>query len=712
MTYKQSASTIHHQPPANAFEILRDCRAHYLDSLVRIARDAGVVMPEALEALRMGAGGYYDEILAGARRSGFEMARGLTSSRITLVGEDDLELEISLDELSVRLMEGCNPHLWPVYQRFVTLLNRPDLDKSDNPVGPEGLCVGLTDMCAELNAPPDSARALVARLEEHLTVELPKFYQGLNTFLADQGVEATQPRMISRLEPGRNNTAPTQALGAPFSGSGAALSSPASPTGTTPPLPATALSQKPAAVAAATITGTASTELAAAQRQSILERLEQFEKLPRTAEMAALERSNSLSSLIPGLFSSNSIALEPPPRALSPAELGIPENTREAVVTNALLRIFGSVTNHPTLAEAVKTSIESLHLPFIKAALADVRAVDADLPGLRDLINRLVRAALGLPRHVASDHPFCQQLSRPLTQLHQSYGATANILPNTIQMASALVIERDLNVANAAQPYAELMQHLERGDMAERRSRQVVRHYVSRGLPMPIGQFLDTFWQQVLTSVWLESGESSPAWQQHVEVIETLLWSIAPKLGTDDRKRLAGMLPAMLTCLNAGMARINMPATARETFLDACFTLQTASLRAALDKNGSVASLPAQYFPPAANDQAGLRLNSVGVQTGEIKLGSRVLKTLEIPGASEFTTTSGRIASCNVGDWLEFTFDGKDPLCGRLCLITPGSRRALLFNPDWGFAVSIHPVVLDRQFREGKAGLTGNRPLF
>jgi hypothetical protein len=138
---------------SDSFAILRDCRALFLKHLGALLQDSQLVSGHAISAIQQGAGAYFDEIVSTERRGNFaEEASGLTASRITLLAEDDLELGIRLDNLTARLLDNAGSSLWKLHLRFVTLLRRPDLSNSDNPVGPKSICRGLNAMFAAAGA--------------------------------------------------------------------------------------------------------------------------------------------------------------------------------------------------------------------------------------------------------------------------------------------------------------------------------------------------------------------------------------------------------------------------------------------------------------------------------------------------------------------------------------------------------------------------------
>ena len=84
------------------FFVLRDLRDRFLLRLEEISGLAGFSR-EATAAFTRAAGEAYDALAAGRVQHGFGETAGLTASRISLVGPDDLELEIRIGEILHRL---------------------------------------------------------------------------------------------------------------------------------------------------------------------------------------------------------------------------------------------------------------------------------------------------------------------------------------------------------------------------------------------------------------------------------------------------------------------------------------------------------------------------------------------------------------------------------------------------------------------------------
>ena len=128
-------------------ETISACRALFLQRVGALLQEAALLSSPAIQAIQRGAGIYFDDVVASSRRGGFRAeVNGMTASRLTLVGEDDLELKLRFDNLSARLFQETGGDLWKIHLRFVNLLKRPDLSKTLNPVGPNAIVRGLEEM--------------------------------------------------------------------------------------------------------------------------------------------------------------------------------------------------------------------------------------------------------------------------------------------------------------------------------------------------------------------------------------------------------------------------------------------------------------------------------------------------------------------------------------------------------------------------------------
>lgn len=668
----------------DAFHILRDCRAIYLKQLGQLLQEAERVPATAVQAFQQTVGEYFDEMSSSNRRSGFDVADGLTASRISLVGENDLELEIRLGDFTAHLMETTGGDLWRVYLRFVTLLRRPDLSPAENPVGPKGIALGLMEFCSHLeNEGHEKKLARVDQLEDYFSKHLTVLYDTLNSFLAERRVEMAQASII---------TAPDSA---PAASSG---------TSATQGNPAAALQKRLLGTSGESIaanTGPAATLLSQAMLTSLLSRLDELEKSGKLNHLAPAAFSNtasqpSLESLIPDLFTSEAKEETPStPITLSSGELGIPNGAPEAATIDTMALIFEAIFASTALPDAIKAALSSLQIPLLKAAMLDSAFFASPYHPARQVLDKIALAGLGLPTDVAASHPVCQHIQKIASQIRAEFTGDIKVFEQQVQALNALIAERDTSVAQSAEAYIPLLHQVERMNQAGRRCRQVIEQHLAHGAPAEIAAFFRTHWQKLLQEIWLESGEQGEAWLTHTALVSDLLWSIQPKTDMEERKHLAKMLQPMLQRLNSGMARIGVPEAEQANLLDVCFALQTAAMRGSGEA-------------PAAAPSATSYSASATQEPSELVVGDLRLKILDRnSGNSRLRPPPAR-----PGCWLRLAMDDEQRLCGRLCPGSPDSNLLLIVNPDWGFALAIHPEILEHMFASNAARVCSSDSLF
>ncbi len=659
------------QVPDDAWEILRDCRAWFLKQAGQLLREADPVSAEALAAYVKAIGSYFDEKTTSERRTSFDQLGDLTASNISLVGECDLELDIRLGSFSALLTESNGKELWRVYLRFVTLLGRPDLSPADNPVGPKAFARGLTALCGVVDEASDLTLERIGRLEDHFSEFLPALYAGLNDFLIGRKVSAAQPTIV---------TAPDAATAASASGAAGSIAID----------PAVALQRSllgQAQSGGGNVTmgaGVAASLLSQAMFGRLLARLDDLERVGH-GEGEAEGKA---------------------PRALDSNRLGVPAGAPEAAAIDALAMIFEAIFASPTLPDPIKTALSSLQIPTLRAVMLDRDFFTADAHPARQLLDKMARAAVGLPFDVSSRHPLCAIIQQIASRVRAEFVNDTQVLSRYVGELDKLIARRDNTAAQAAASYRPLMQRLEQGDQADMASRQAIDAFCLRSdVPPAISRFLRDHWQRLLRQIWLESGEESAEWLENKAVVDQLLWSVQPKADIEERKRLARELPQMLQRISAGMQRVSVPEAARAEFLDACFALQTAAMRGAPRQDADAV--------PSATSAAARPSPVAGVvpALSELRSGVQRLRIYDLGGA---VRGAGRYrqSAVRAGDWLSFRLPDEEPICGRICHVAKGTGKMLLANPDWDFAVLLHPALAESQLRDGLASISSGVSLF
>lgn len=672
---------------SDSFHLLSDTRALFLKHLGALLQDSGLLSAPAIQAIQDGAAAYFDEMASTSRRGTFaEEVDGLTASRITLVGEEDLELGIRLDDMSARLFESTGGSLWRTHLRFVTLLKRPDLPKSANPVGPKGIAQGLTAMFAAAGAfAIDNKLELLDRIEASLLEGLPALYAEINDFMDRKGIDAAQPTIIG------SQDSPTTPDAGPGVRENALLALQQSLLARVP-----GLADSPQMPVSG---GAAASLLNQATLERLVLRLDELDRQGAFDQKFAPARTAE--GMIPALFTPDGDFLGQP-KVLKSAQLGIPTTAGESLAIDTLAMIFESIFANPALPDTLKAVISSLQITLLKVAMKDSTLFANEQHPARLVIDRMGQAVLGLPSDVSARHPMCARLFEIATRLRSENTSDMAAFEKAGAQLNTLLAERGATIVEATKPYLPLIEQLERCDDAASQVRPAIEKFIATNPPKVIRNFIEQSGSRLLQAVWLDHGEQSSEWQESLALIDDLLWTIQPKADSDERKTLARRLPDILKRLRAGMKRVGLSPEAESAFLDECFELQTRALRAlpaaVVSDDPSAGFFPSGIFAPAS-----------APISGELRVGEAVLATLDF---AEFQPAPARHLPCKEGDWLEFLMPGGEKRVARVCHISPTSQRMLLINPDSALAMAVHPAILDRQLRDGDAHISSASSLF
>ncbi len=657
----------------DAYEIVQSCRLAFLRRLAQALREAGAP-PEGVETACLGAGRFFDESVA-ARRAGFEQADGLTASKISLVCDDQLELEIALGDLARRLSETAAAPLRRLFLRMASLLRRPNLAPADLPLAPEALAQGIGEMLAAQGGGMAQWQTLLERSEEALGKHLPALYGELDEALARQGVEPAQ-------------------LLAQATGSGAAAARESRPAAT-PGVAPTPETGNPAAALQAALLARAAAPVAASGAPTTVVPVELLARL--MSRLDALERIEGAET--PGRLTTALRTGELDGGELAAA--GLPQTA----TLDALALVFEAIFADPDLPDAVKSAIASLQIPILKTAIATPGFFGEAGHPARRLLDRMAAAAVGLPRDASPDEPVCERLQEMAAYVRSEFDGSPGIFESSIAKVDAIVARRDHEAGELAATYRPLAEAWNLKRAGARRAREALAALVSGAVPAPIADFLRGPWSRHLESLGGELGEASREVSAALQLARDLIWSVEPKEAPEERRRLAQGVPVLLKGINEGLDRLGVSAEERAPFLDACFALQTAAIRAtpgvpaaAPPADGSFAA-PRALAPEAPQP-------SLEMVSGE---GLR-LKVLDLPGR---VPGSALLASppWQPGDWIELRLPAGEAVLAHL-----GGAALdgwpLFVNPAWDHALLVSPLILDRQLRQGEALRRSGHSLF
>ncbi|MEI7612305.1 MAG: DUF1631 family protein [Betaproteobacteria bacterium] len=677
--------------------ILRYCREHYQRRLEEIIRLSGITSPQVVEDFSREVCTAYDELTSSTQQEGFSKTAGLTASTISLVGNDDLEINIRIQDIANRLKDDAQMNHWRVQQRYMTLLDRPNMTVDKNPVGLEPIARGLKTLCRSSGLNLDNNLDQLDRLEEQLQSRLPEVYLELNGLLEHHGVEPLQIQIIQRSGAGgpaaaQSKDAPAaipsalaslqQALRQQFATSDSALAE-TSPEGMVPYLNAS---------------GSAGNAVLNASTLMMLNHL--------------TERLNALETQQFTAFSSptdDGTGDAQPLRVLRSKDIDLPLGQPASIALDTLSLIFDALFADPDLPDTVKAAIGRLQIPLLKQAILDPAFFTDTQHPARRLVNRMARAAIGLAQDTGREHPVCANLVKLADTLRANLEANVGDFSLHLEELDTLILERDKSIINLAHPYIQLVsEHEARGAALTASRTWLLATQDKTGHP-EIRRFLSECWLRVMQHAHAKGGTAGPRWKDSAATIDELLWSVKTKQNAEERKQLLALIPSLLKRVNAELDHVGISSDERAPFLNVCFELQSSALRARPDAPTSTPPSPAIQHAPELEALTG-PADAASIQI--LEQSGKLVQYFGQPTVPQTTWRNNNNRPCKAGDWISFELPDGEHLCGLHCWQGEFSATVLLFNSDWGFAVALSPAMLEQQLRDQRARILSDASLF
>lgn len=611
--------------------LIAECRAALLRTLEAFARNLGYARPDCLDAIKGAAGESYDE-LAGLRgRRGFEQARGLTASRISLVNEQDLSFTLELSDLERRLREYCDISLGRLHLRFMTLLSQDDAVAEQLPVGPETVCRSLRALAESAGLDGDERLELIERCMPTLGDHLRTFYKSLDTRLASAGIE---------MKP----------LGRPMQGTAHAE----------PPEAARRSENGYQGIAAAGATGETGTAPLAGLHGALLKR----RATPSDAAVTVdPQLAASIVAQIRTWLSNQQQSSAQTPR-VGASGLGQFLDPMAAAAIEALELVFDGIAAEDNVPGPAKRIIASLQIPLLKLALNDDRLLaDKDHPAL-PLIDALATAGNSLPMD-RDAHPGFERLAALTRSLAQVPELHKQDLKTALRQVQTFIDERQRMAMVAAEPALGIAAKAERREAARLFASRALDVLIDDETPAAMRYFLRKHWVQVLARTLYKHGEKHPDWRTQLEIANEVV--LSGRAGPDGRmpQEQIEALPGLVSRIESGLATLGLGQQARDAAIADCREHHSAL----------IAGRPPQiaYASTAAPERMAL---SRARELPELLM-------LHHTGYAGPRAHSGNLhAVLSPGTWLELDLPDDSKLHGCVAWVGQGRKIALIADPD------------------------------
>ncbi len=645
-----------------------------------------------------------------------------STQELRLVEEDDLAESIAMQELAARLREQNEDELSLLGERVAMLLGKNELKDEENPISPQAVCDALKLACDEIEGSVKLKLVLLKQIEQHVSSALHAVYADLNSEMVRWNVlpdlRAAYRKAVNNPSTARPaaSQAPAAAPSRHEPGGGDLFAvlqqlmqqtQPADMNGfacMTPGVQTPALTTVPGA---GSVSGTGSQ--ATLVQGGFIDTLTEMQRLDTL--MGEKSRVAGLPDLGQALGTMNIL------HQVKANSLTQGIGQLDAITIDIVAMLFDFIFDDAKIPDAIKALVGRLQIPVLKVAMLDKSFFSSKAHPARRLLDGVSQAAVAWGDAVDPEDPLFQEVVFIVERIQSDFDRDVQIFTDALNLLDAFIAERDAMAEGIAERSADLMRKRETEEIAWVVAGEAMTRRLSSSVPQGVQRFLIDHWQHVLKELYIRHGEEHHAYLSALAMMDDLIWSVAPKANSDERKQLVNTLPGLLRAMHVGLDVISLPQEQRGRFFDELVALHSAAVKAGL--GGAETPVPVEAPSPSAPaPTAQYNINPEGeLLITRITENDVQIDEVALVGASAAVMTVGdihlqQVTAIGRGDWVEFNQGDGAAARARLSWVSPQRGIFLFTNPRSPRATSISREALAYQFRIGTARIVTDEPLF
>lgn len=635
----------------------------------------------------------------------------LDAAELSLVSPDDLEESLASLNIANSIHGDCAEELFGLEKRMGVLLHDPELSQSNNPLGPEVIGKAFMEALKAPECPVKIKLLLVTQFNKHMSRQIKEIYRDINQHLVGKGVlekirVGARKRAEGNDEVARPPSAATQPASAPAE---AGLFATLQQLLTRGVMGGFAPAAQGSGGGAATAVVSSLTRLQQGQ-------LDELASAGGTLDAAVLAdgHTNVLREI-----------------KASPIASGM--GHVDAMTLDIVAMLFDYILDDRRIPDAMKALIGRLQIPVLKVAMLDKTFFSQKSHPARKLLDRLAEVSIGWNEGEGHQGGLYKKVDDLIQRVLNDFNDDVGIFAELMQDLEQYLVAEKKRTDELTGFSARIVHHREQQEIARIMAHEEIRRRIHTPmLPEVIGSFLIGCWEAVLAAGYAQAGEEGSPWNQSLETMDKLIWSVAPKRVAEDRKQLVSLLPGLLKRLQDGMTQVSLPDAERDQFFARLVKCHADAIKSGLDgqarEDATQAAFVAQAFDAeeAAEQsrqadepgdfmeipvlQDAIEPDPVFIQTlsseAEIDTGWQTLTiSADWQGGQEDTGDEydAMVKRLRRGSWVEFGQENGEPSRVKLAWVSPLKGLYLFTNRLGEKAASITPAGLADKFRSGKA---------
>ncbi|WP_124948647.1 DUF1631 domain-containing protein [Sulfuriferula thiophila] len=636
---------------------------------------------------------------------------GLSSAfdmSLSLVDEQAFEETLVVSKSAARMQVNSVEELAALEQRVAALLHQSQVRTDINPFAPKILCESFLAACSALEVEPKVRLILLQHFDAHIAPVLPGIYQGINQYLVEKGVlPSIKVGMTGTRERQRSTTKINSASVAPQANTGAAdaLSAESADMDVFALLQQLLSRQMPQSGAGSGYWAPIPVSGQGAVQSGTLQAGQQSISAAQIAALTLLQRGQfaanvATTSFDPALIQAGTTNVL---RDIRDAGLVQVDNHVDSFTIDIVAMLFDYVLDDENIPAALKALIGRLQIPVLKVAMLDRQFFSKKSHPARRLLDEIASVSVGWTDVGAYNTALYAKIDEIVQSVLNDYADDAEIFETLLNNLQFFIDSHEGDVQTAVDESAQIIETSERAQVAQ----VVVQDEVNRAVdaqvvPDSIAEFVRTIWQQVLQHVYTHEGGQSPAWQASLKTMQDLLWSVTPKLNTEDRLALVAMLPELLKQLRDGMNLIQVESSRHDAIFAGLVACHAVAVKAGLQAR-NIAPEADEGMRVAMAEQSNVEMPPLPV----IESVDAVSEHFDFPAdpvdAVEEDEYTEQARDLKKGMWLEFVNKDGSKRTARLSWVS-SLRGIYLFTNNQGLdAITITLPRLAARLRDGEA---------
>ena len=484
---------------------------------------------------------------------------GAFEVELELVDDQDLEETLRYDKLAARIRKHADEGLGALDQRAAVMLGDGNLQSEDNPFGPKVFCDAFKNAVREVEQDARVRATFMHLFDESMLDDLRAGIDDVNELLVENSIlpkiRYTVKKKASAAKKGGDDDVESAEEAAPPEDA----------------LPADVFAAMQKMMGGGPVMQPASGGMGVggvpmvqgAELISSLSRIQGGNLEGVTGvDLAALNAAAG------GL--TNVLA------QLKQSSVGQSMGQVDAMTLNVVSLLFDKLFDDPKVPAGIKALAARLQIPMLKVAIADKALFSEKTHPARVHLDLLGELGARLPADFDEKHPAYVKLEPVEREIVEKFEDNVEIFAAANEKLTAFIAAADQHYAEASKVETKRLEQLENLAAGRTFAQEEIRSRLRERHPAkPVRDFLAQQWIKVLLVVYAQSGKEGDPWKNALATMDQLIWSVEPKPRTEERRKLAATVPALLKAMTTGLNSVGVEDSVRTTFYAELMRLHT-----------------------------------------------------------------------------------------------------------------------------------------